>query len=63
MLPYLLNGHHNLNGVQAVQSEVIREVRGAVDLLFHNLSVNHTFPRSSGRTQSRPRRVKCDGPC
>ena len=30
--PYLLNSHHNLNGVQAVQTEVIREVRRSVDL-------------------------------
>lgn len=29
---YLLNSHHNLNSVQAVQSEVVREVGSAVDL-------------------------------
>lgn len=29
---YLLNSHHNLNSVQAVQTEVIREVRDAANL-------------------------------
>lgn len=29
----LLNSHHNLNGIQAVQTEVIGEVGGRVDLL------------------------------
>lgn len=32
LVSYLFNSHHNLNSVQAVQSEVIREVGGAVDL-------------------------------
>ena len=30
--PYLLDGHDDLNGIQAVQAEVICEVRGTVDL-------------------------------
>lgn len=30
---YLLNGHHYLDGVQAVKTEVVREVGGAVDLM------------------------------
>lgn len=29
---YLLNSHHNLDGVQAVQTKVVREVGGAVNL-------------------------------
>lgn len=31
--PYLLNGHHNLHGIQAVQAEVVREVGSLCDLL------------------------------
>jgi len=30
---YLLNGHHHLDGVQAVEAEVVREVGGAADLM------------------------------
>ena len=30
---YLLNGHDDLNGIQAVQAEVVGEVRSTVDLL------------------------------
>lgn len=29
---YLLNCHHNLNGIQTVQSEIVCEVRSSVDL-------------------------------
>lgn len=29
---YLLNSHHDLNGVQAVQTKVVREVSGRGDL-------------------------------
>lgn len=29
---YLFNGHHNLNSVQTVQSEIVCEVGAAVDL-------------------------------
>lgn len=29
---YLLNSHHNLDGVQAVQAKVVREVGSAVNL-------------------------------
>jgi hypothetical protein len=29
---YLLNGHHHLDGVQAVKTEVVREMRGTGDL-------------------------------
>jgi hypothetical protein len=29
---HLLHGHYNLNNIQAVQTEVIREVRGSGDL-------------------------------
>lgn len=32
LYPYLLNGHNNLNGIQAVKSKVVCEVRRAVDL-------------------------------
>lgn len=31
-IAYLLNGHHHLNGVQAVKAEVVGEVRDAVNL-------------------------------
>ena len=31
---YLLNGHHDLNGIQAVKTEVICEVGAGVDLEF-----------------------------
>jgi hypothetical protein len=30
---YLLDGHHHLDGVQAVKTEVVGEVGGAVDLM------------------------------
>lgn len=30
--PYLLDSHHNLNGVQAVQAKVVGEVCGGLDL-------------------------------
>lgn len=30
---YLLNGHDDLNGIQAVQSKVVGEVRNTVDLM------------------------------
>ena len=30
---YLLNGHHNLHGIQTVQAEVVREVGSLCDLL------------------------------
>ena len=30
---YLLNGHHNLNGIQAVQAKVVGEVGNTVDLM------------------------------
>lgn len=30
---YLLNGHDDLNGIQAVQAKVVREVRNTVDLM------------------------------
>lgn len=30
--PYLLNGHHNLDGVQAVQAQVVGEVCVGLDL-------------------------------
>lgn len=30
--PYLLDSHHNLDGVQAVQAEVVGEVCGGLDL-------------------------------
>lgn len=33
LYPYLLNGHNNLNGIQAVKSKVVCEVGGAVDLI------------------------------
>jgi hypothetical protein len=29
---FLLDGHHNLDGVETVKSEIVREVGGAVDL-------------------------------
>lgn len=31
-LSYLLNSHHNLDGVQAVQAQVVGEVCGGLDL-------------------------------
>lgn len=31
-LPYLLNGHDNLNSVQTVQAQIIGEVRSGLDL-------------------------------
>lgn len=31
---YLLNSHHDLNGVQAVQAKVVGEVRNAADLMI-----------------------------
>lgn len=31
-LSYLLDSHHNLDGVQAVQTEVVREVCRGLDL-------------------------------
>jgi hypothetical protein len=30
---YLLDGHHHLDGIQAVKTEVVGEVGGAVDLM------------------------------
>lgn len=36
---YLLDGHHDLNGVQAVETEVIGEVGDAGDLIGMGLSV------------------------
>lgn len=46
----LLNGHHHLNGIQAVQPEVIGEVGGRVDLLlFSNRpSFGHRLVRAAG---------------
>lgn len=31
-VPYLLDSHHNLDGVQAVQAQVVGEVCGGLDL-------------------------------
>lgn len=33
MSAYLLNSHHNLDGIQAVQAKVVGEVGNAVDLM------------------------------
>lgn len=43
--PYLLNGHDDLNGIQAVQTEVVREVRGTVDLLNRDRQAMILYPR------------------
>lgn len=37
MSAYLLNGHHDLNGIQAVQTEVVREVGNTVDLMIKDI--------------------------
>lgn len=36
--PYLLNSHHNLNSIQGIQTEVVREVGRAVDLFTLNFA-------------------------
>lgn len=38
-IAYLLNGHHDLNGVQAVKTEVVGEVGNAGDLIGMGVSV------------------------
>ena len=38
-MAYLLNGHHDFHGVQAVKSEVVREVGDAGDLIGMGVSV------------------------
>lgn len=35
---YLLDGHHNLNGIQAVQAEVVGKVRSGLDLFARRCS-------------------------
>lgn len=35
---YLLNGHDHLDGIQAVQTEVVGEVRDAVDLMADDVN-------------------------
>lgn len=42
---YLLNGHHNLDGVQAVQAKVVGKVRGGLDLIDPRCHVS-VDPRS-----------------
>lgn len=43
--PYLLDGHHNLNGIQAVQAKVVGKVCGGLNLhrVTQMMSVAH-FP-------------------
>lgn len=48
-LPYLLNGHHNLNSVQAVQAEVVGKVRGGLDLQGNQEMMSVAELRHSGR--------------
>lgn len=44
-IAYLLNGHHDLNGVQAVKAEVVGEVGDASDLIGMSMSVCGCFRR------------------
>ena len=39
MSAYLLNSHHNLDGIQAVQAKVVGEVGNAGDLVVMGVSV------------------------
>ena len=49
-MPYLLDGHHDLKGVEAVEPEVVGEVRRRLDLLNSSakppkLLPSPTFPQ------------------
>ena len=41
-MPYLLDGHHDLNGVEAVEPEVVGEVRRRLDLLNSSAKPSQT---------------------
>lgn len=45
---YLLDGHHDLNGIQAVETEVVGEVRDAGNLVIMGLSVCAVLPKAPG---------------
>jgi hypothetical protein len=45
---YLLNGHHDLNGVQAVETEVVGEVGNAGDLVAIGVLVYVWLPDVPG---------------
>lgn len=45
---YLLNGHHDFNGVKAVKTEVVGEVRNTGDLVVIGVSVYVCVPNVPG---------------
>lgn len=61
MLSYLLNSHHNLNGIQAVQTEVVREVSSGLDLYYPTniMSVESVSGKQVGEYRSD--RIRCSG--
>lgn len=43
---YLLDGHHDLNGVEAVETEIVREVGGGLDLLLLSTTPYSLHPQT-----------------
>lgn len=48
---YLLNGHHHLDGVQAVETEVVGEVRNTVDLMVEICQYERSIDVSSDNSR------------
>lgn len=51
IFPYLLDSHHNLDGVQAVQAQVVGEVCGGLDLQVTQMMSVAKLPTAGGLDQ------------